>query len=133
MDSNLSKELEHFKSLNLNIDVTRGKPHGDQLDLSKPILDDPLKSWMVDGSDIRNYGDPLGLQQARKLGAEILDWHEELTIACEQSSLLLIYQIITALFLHGLSQPWKSLTKPKIICPVPGFDRHFRIFEDFGI
>ena len=133
MDSNLSKELDHFKSLNLNIDVTRGNPHGDQLDLSKPILDNPLESWMLDGSDIRNYGDPLGLKQARKLGAEILDWYEELTIACEQSSLLLIYQIITALFLHGLSQPWKSLTKPKIICPVPGFDRHFRIFEDFGI
>jgi len=133
MDSNLSKELEHFKSLNLNIDVTRGKPHADQLDLSQSILEAPLKSWMINGSDIRNYGEPLGLDDARRLGAEILESPQDQTLAGEQSSLLLIYQLITALYLHGFSAPWKSYKQAKIICPVPGFDRHFRIFEDFGI
>lgn len=133
MDSNLNKEFDYFKALNLSIDVTRGKPHSDQLDLSQSLLDAPLKSWIVAGSDIRNYGDPLGIMEARKLGAEILDGKVETTLAGEQSSLLLIYQIITALYLHGMDTPWRSLDKPKIICPVPGFDRHFRIFEDFGI
>ncbi|MEK9649983.1 MAG: aminotransferase class I/II-fold pyridoxal phosphate-dependent enzyme [Gammaproteobacteria bacterium] len=133
MDSNLSKELDDFKSLNLNIDVTRGKPHSVQLDLSQSILIDPLKSWIVDGVDIRNYGEPLGLLRARRLGSEILQSPLEYTLAAEQSSLLLIYQLVSALYLHGLATPWKSLSPAKIICPVPGFDRHFRIFEDFGI
>ena len=133
MDSNLNKEFDYFKAQNLSIDVTRGKPHSDQLDLSQSLLDSPLKSWIVEGSDLRNYGDPLGIMEARKLGAEILDSKVETTLAGEQSSLLLIYQMITALYLHGIKVPWRSLNKPKIICPVPGFDRHFRIFEDFGI
>ena len=133
MDSNLNKEFDYFKAQNLSIDVTRGKPHSDQLDLSQSLLDSPLKSWIVEGSDLRNYGDPLGIMKARKLGAEILDGKVETTLAGEQSSLLLIYQMITALYLHGIKVPWRSLNKPKIICPVPGFDRHFRIFEDFGI
>ena len=88
---------QQFKSLleeNLSIDLTRGKPSSSQLDLSNELLSIPLEPLTEDGVDIRNYGEPLGIHQARELGAELLDSPITHTIAAEQSSLLLSYHCL---------------------------------------
>lgn len=128
--------LNHFKDLKskgLNIDITRGKPDSSQLDLSNKLLKMNVEPITDDGVDLRNYGEPSGIKAARELGASLLDAPIGNIIAGEQSSLLLSYQTILAHYIHGKPSSWKSLEKPKFICPVPGFDRHFRIFDDFDI
>jgi DNA-binding transcriptional MocR family regulator len=128
--------LNHFKDLKskgLNIDITRGKPDSSQLDLSNKLLKMNVEPITDDGVDLRNYGEPSGIKAARELGASLLDAPIGNIIAGEQSSLLLSYQTILAHYIHGKPFSWKSLEKPKFICPVPGFDRHFRIFDDFDI
>ena len=81
----------------------------------------------------RNYGEPFGIKEARRLGSELLNTPIENVIAGEQSSLLLTYQTILSNYLFAEPMPWKDIKKPKFICPVPGFDRHFMMLEDFGI
>ena len=128
---------QQFKSLleeNLSIDLTRGKPSSSQLDLSNELLSIPLHPLTEDGVDIRNYGEPLGIHQARELGAELLDSPITHTIAAEQSSLLLSYQLLLASHLFGINgRPWKDIENPKFICPTPGFDRHFNMLDELGI
>ena len=128
---------QQFKSLldeKLSIDLTRGKPSPSQLDLSNELLSIAVEPLTEDGTDIRNYGEPLGIYQARELGSELLDSPIENTIAAEQSSLLLSYQLLLANHLFGLNgKPWKDIKNPKFICPTPGFDRHFRMLDELGI
>ena len=128
---------QQFKSLldeKLSIDLTRGKPSPSQLDLSNELLSIALEPLTEDGKDIRNYGEPLGIYQARELGSELLDSPIDNTIAAEQSSLLLSYQLLLANHLFGLNgKPWKDIKNPKFICPTPGFDRHFRMLDELGI
>tara|TARA_Y100000768_G_scaffold379267_1_gene354749 strand:+ start:4521 stop:5723 length:1203 start_codon:yes stop_codon:yes gene_type:complete len=133
MDESLEYKFATLKSKNLKIDLTRGKPGSDQLDLSDDLLSMKVSSKSKSGVDVRNYGDPLGIAEARKLGSEILSAPQENTLVGEQSSLLLIYQLILANYLFGLEVPWKNQEDIKFICPVPGFDRHFRLLDDFGI
>ena len=97
------------------------------------MLSAPVSSQSSSGIDIRNYGEPLGIPEARALGASLLSSPTETTLVGEQSSLLLIYQLILSNYLFGLKTPWKDQGNLKFICPVPGFDRHFRLLEDFGI
>ena len=85
----MEKLLETFKALkqkNLSIDLTRGKPHSDQLDLSNNLMTQAVDPIGENGVDLRNYGEPIGIIEARKLGADILDSKIDLTIAGEQSS-----------------------------------------------
>ena len=124
---NLLKERE------ISIDITRGKPDSDQLDLSNEIVDISIPSFSEEGVDLRNYGEPFGIKEARRLGSELLDAPIENILAGEQSSLLLTYQTVLSNFLFAEPIPWKDLKNPKFICPVPGFDRHFMMLEDFGI
>ena len=105
----------------------------DQLDISNSLLNAQVPSHSPSGVDVRNYGDPLGISEARELGASLLAASAETTLVGEQSSLLLIYQLILSNYLFGLKTPWKDQADLKFICPVPGFDRHFRLLEDFGI
>lgn len=133
MNDLLLKKYEDFRSRNINIDITRGKPEASQLDLSNDLLNIEIDHIAENNVDIRNYGEPLGLIEARRFGSELLDAPVENIITGEQSSLLLSYQIILAHYLFGKSTPWKDIKNPKFICPVPGFDRHFQIFEDFKI
>jgi len=133
MNETLESEFAHLKSLGLVIDLTRGKPGADQLDLSNAILSMDTPTHASSGLDIRNYGEPLGIMEARELGASLLSSPVEQTLVGEQSSLLLIYQLILANYLFGLKTPWSKQENLKFICPVPGFDRHFRLLEDFGI
>ena len=124
---NLLKERE------ISIDITRGKPDSDQLSLSNEIVDISIPSFSEEGIDLRNYGEPFGIKEARRLGSELLEAPIENILAGEQSSLLLTYQTVLSNFLFAEPIPWKDLKNPKFICPVPGFDRHFMMLEDFGI
>ena len=120
---------------NLSLDLTRGKPAPDQLDLSN-ALDGILGGEYISesGIDTRNYGDLRGLPEARELGAEILGLDAEQIIAAGPSSLTLMYQAMDAAFHYGLSGPaWAEDAPVKAICPVPGYDRHFTITESFGV
>lgn len=120
---------------NLSLDLTRGKPAPEQLDLAN-ALDGILEGnyMSATGIDARNYGDLRGLPEARELGAEILGLPADRIIADGPSSLTLMYQVIDAAYHYGLSGPaWSSETPVKAICPVPGYDRHFTITESFGI
>ena len=124
--------FEEIKARGLSIDITRGKPDSYQLDLSNELLKMDVEPF--DGDvDLRNYGEPFGISDARQLGADVLCAPKENIITGEQSSLLLSYQMILAKYLFDNPTAWKDLDNPKFICPVPGFDRHFRMLEDFGI
>ena len=128
--------IERFNSLKdkqISIDITRGKPDKDQLDLSNSLINISIPTSSDDGADLRNYGEPFGIIEARKLGSELLNAPIENILAGEQSSLLLTYQTVLSNFLFAEPIPWKDLKNPKFICPVPGFDRHFMMLEDFGI
>ena len=133
MDESLESKFTSLKAKNLKIDLTRGKPGADQLDLSNLLLTNSVPSESPSGVDVRNYGHPLGIHEARELGAELMSATIENTLVGEQSSLLLIYQLILANHLFGLVTPWKDQEDVAFICPVPGFDRHFRLLDDFGI
>jgi DNA-binding transcriptional MocR family regulator len=133
MDESLESKFATLKSKNFKIDLTRGKPGSDQLDLSNDLLSVTVPAKSPSGVDVRNYGDPLGIPEARRLGAELLSAPVENTLVGEQSSLLLIYQLVLANYLFGLEAPWREQKNLKFICPVPGFDRHFRLLDDFGI
>ena len=128
--------IERFNSLKekkLSIDITRGKPDKDQLDLSNELIDLTIPTLSEDGIDLRNYGEPFGIVEARKLGSELLSAPIDNILAGEQSSLLLTYQTVLSNFLFAEPTPWKNLKNPKFICPVPGFDRHFMMLEDLEL
>ena len=133
MDKSLESKFDALKARGLKIDLTRGKPGADQLDISNELLSSEIPTHNPSGIDIRNYGEPLGIPEVRELGANLLSTPVENTLVGEQSSLLLIYQLILSNYLFGLQVPWKDQSNIKFICPAPGFDRHFRLLEDFGI
>ena len=131
---NLLKSFEELKQRNLKIDLTRGKPHSEQLDLSNALITQAVEPIGENGIDLRNYGEPVGIIEARKLGAEILDSDVNLTIAGEQSSYLLMTQLLLGRYLFGLNDnPWKDEEEPSFLCAVPGFDRHFATLEGLNI
>ncbi|MCO1333877.1 aminotransferase class I/II-fold pyridoxal phosphate-dependent enzyme [Microbulbifer sp. OS29] len=134
------KELSaHYKKIcqhGLNLDITRGKPSAEQLNLSDK-LDGILSSdyRTADGTDTRNYGGLVGLNCARELGAEMLQVPVEEVIAGGNSSLTLMYYAVLNGYLFGFAgnTAWRELKAPKFLCPVPGYDRHFTICEQLGI
>ncbi len=133
MHQEIITKFNLLKEKQLSIDITRGKPDTDQLDLSNKLLNISIPTHSEDYIDLRNYGEPFGIKEARRLGSELLDAPIENILAGEQSSLLLTYQTVLSNFLFADPVPWKDLKNPKFICPVPGFDRHFMMLEDFGI
>ena len=131
---NLIKAFDEIKQKNLSIDLTRGKPHTDQLDLSNDLITQSVDPIGENGVDLRNYGEPVGIIEARKLGADILDSKVELTIAGEQSSYLLMSQLLLGRSLFGIdNNPWKDDSESAFLCAVPGFDRHFATLEGLGL
>jgi len=133
MHQEIIEKFNSLKDKQISIDITRGKPDKDQLDLSNSLIDISIPTLSEDGADLRNYGEPFGIIEARKLGSELLNAPIENILAGEQSSLLLTYQTVLSNFLFAEPTPWKDLKNPKFICPVPGFDRHFMMLKDFGI
>ena len=129
----LSK-FEELKSENLSLDLTRGKPSSDQLDLSNSLMNQTDGASQFEGLDLRNYGEIKGLESCRELGAQILNCDKDLVWAGGNSSLSLMSQFLTFMFVEGNGGgPWNLKERVSVLCPVPGYDRHFKLCETFGI
>ena len=129
----LSK-FEELKSENLSLDLTRGKPSSDQLDLSNSLMNQTDGASQFEGLDLRNYGEIKGLESCRELGAQILNCDKDLVWAGGNSSLSLMSQFLTFMFVEGNGGgPWSLKERVSVLCPVPGYDRHFKLCETFGI
>ena len=134
--ASLSAEFAQLKAKGLALDLTRGKPSSAQLDLSKRLDGILDGDYFFNGTDCRNYGGLDGLTALKQLFAPSLGADSEDMIIGGNSSLTMMYQTILFHYLYGADGPdsaWKNLKAPKFICPVPGYDRHFSICEDFGI
>ena len=129
---------EQQKSLGLNLNMARGKPGRDQLDMVMDIFD-VLKTpqdYVIDGVETRNYGEVAGIPAARALFAELLGCKASQVFVGGNASLQLMYDAVSKAFTHGLlhgEKPWCKLDKVKWICPVPGYDRHFKVTQSFGV
>ncbi|MBR6316679.1 MAG: aminotransferase [Lachnospiraceae bacterium] len=141
----LQKELEglreaykEFQSLNLSLDMSRGKPCREQLDISMGMMD-ALNSHVdlscEDGTDCRNYGLLDGIPEAKVLLGDMMENNPANIIIYGNSSLNVMYDTVARAMTHGIMghTPWCKLDKVKFLCPVPGYDRHFAITEYFGI
>ena len=129
----LSK-FDELKSKDLSLDLTRGKPSSDQLDLSNELANFSDNIFFSDGVDLRNYGEVKGLDSCRQLGSDILGCSKEYVWAGGNSSLSLMSQFLSFLFVEGCGEgPWSNKERVSVICPVPGYDRHFKLCETFGI
>ena len=130
LNSELNETYENFRTQNLNLDLTRGKPATEQLDLSND-LDGILEGYYLlqDGTDVRNYGGLEGIPEARALGATMLDCEAENVLVGGNSSLNLMHNYVG----HMRRTAWSSEETIKFLCPVPGYDRHFTICEFFDI
>ena len=133
-----ARKYEDLKSLNLKLNMARGKPGTDQLNLSSGIIgilsqDDAMVG--EDGMDIRNYGVLDGAAECKKLMADMMETKPENVIIYGNSSLNIMYDTVSRSMTHGVmgSTPWMKLDKVKFLCPVPGYDRHFGVTEFFGI
>ncbi|MBA5983332.1 aminotransferase class I/II-fold pyridoxal phosphate-dependent enzyme [Pseudomonas sp. MD195_PC81_125] len=132
------RTFEEFSAVNLAVDMTRGKPSSEQLDLCSAQLAGELSiAELQQGGavDLRNYGQTLGLQDARRLGAELLGVDSTQVVAAGNSSLELMHDAMLFACLFGVPghAPWKVGDEIAFICPVPGYDRHFAICEALGI
>ena len=133
---NLENEYTKIKEQNLNLNMARGKPDFDQLDVSMNLLDViNSQSNLVKKMDYRNYGILDGIDEAKALFAEMLDTDNEHLIIYGNSSLNIMFDQVSRGYTHGYlgETPWCKLDKVKFLCPVPGYDRHFAITEHFGI
>lgn len=135
---NLKKEYQTYVDQHLSLNMARGKPGTEQLDLSRPMLDvinSASDLTASDGTDARNYGCLDGLPEAKKLMADMMDSQPEDVIVYGNSSLNVMYDQIARSYTFGVmgSTPWCQLDHVKWLCPVPGYDRHFGIIEFFGI
>ena len=127
-------KFEELKSKNLSLDLTRGKPSADQLDLSNDLAFFAGNHFLSDGVDIRNYGEIRGIDGCRELGSKILGCSKDYIWAGGNSSLSLMSQFLSFLFVEGNGTgPWSNKERVSILCPVPGYDRHFKLCETFGI
>ncbi len=133
-------EISHYencKSQNLSLNMARGKPSKQQLDLVSDMLQAVAvaEDCYVDGVDTRNYGELAGIRCAREYWADVLGCKPEQTFVGSVSSLNLMFDIISRAYTHGLlhsPRPWCKEEKVKFLCPSPGYDRHFRVTEFFG-
>ena len=129
---------EQQKSLSLNLNMARGKPGRDQLDMVMDIFDvlRTPQDYIIDGVETRNYGEVAGIPAARTLFAELLGCKASQVFVGGNASLQLMYDAVSKAFTHGLlhsEKPWCKLDKVKWICPVPGYDRHFKVTQSFGV
>ena len=127
------KYLE-IKGKKINLNMSRGKPSDEQLNLSSDILHNIDDNFIYSGFDIRNYGCLEGLPEARKIMSELMGCSPEDTIVGGNSSLSLMHDTICNFYVKGINgcKPW-SEQKVKFLCPSPGYDRHFYICEFFNI
>lgn len=139
LTAKLTEQYEGYKAQGLRLDMSRGKPASEQLDVAMGMLGTlSYTSNMNDtsGMDTRNYGALLGIPEARRFLAELLEVSPEMVIVGGSSSLNLMYDAVTRALLLGVyggAKPWGAQGPIKFLCPAPGYDRHFAICELFGI
>ncbi len=134
----IEQNYEAFKAKGLKLNLTRGKPSPAQLDLSADLLALPGSADYVaeDGTDCRNYGNLQGIAEARRLFSQMLGAAPEQVAVGNNSSLSLMHDAVVYSLLKGTcdsASPWSQQGEIAFLCPVPGYDRHFRICEDYGI
>lgn len=132
----LVKRVESFREMNLKLDMTRGKPCTEQLELSRNMFrgleDSDFKS---ESGDVRNYGIPTGIVEARELFAQWLGVDKDLVYIGNGSSLNIMFDTIMRAYVFGevdSEKPWGQIEGRKWLCPVPGYDRHFKVTETLG-
>ncbi len=129
-------KYQELQAKGLRLDLTRGKPSAEQLDLSQDLLSLPGDAYRdATGADVRNYGNLTGIVDIRRIWGELLGVDPGLIIAGDSSSLNIMFDLISFAYTWGTvdsERPWSQEEKVKWICPVPGYDRHFTITERFG-
>lgn len=138
LKKDLSAQYRAFQAKDLKLDMSRGKPSTEQLDLSMGMMDvlsGGTDLTCEDGTDCRNYGILDGIREAKELIGDMIEVAPEYIIIYGNSSLNVMYDTISRSMTHGVmgNKPWCKLDKVKFLCPVPGYDRHFAITEYFGI
>ena len=138
LQAELRDLYEKEKEKGRKLDISRGKPGSEQLDLSMPMLNTITETSDLhdqDGTDLRNYGILDGIPEAKRMMGQIMGAREDQVIIFGNSSLNIMYDSIARAELFGImgSTPWMKLDKVKWLCPVPGYDRHFAITEHFGM
>ena len=138
LKASLEEEFKTEEAKGLSLNMARGKPGASQLALSMPMLDvinskSDMKTLL--GNDTRNYGDWDGIGECRQLLADMMEVKKDNVIVCGNSSLNIMYDTVARSMIRGVNgaTPWCKLDKVKFLCPVPGYDRHFKITELFGI
>src|ERR1700730_4541516 len=132
------REYETYRARRLMLDMTRGKPAPEQLDLANDLLALPgnCDHFSEAGDDARNYGGLQGLSEARALFSAMLGAPADRVVVSENSSLAVMHDCIVWALLKGVpgsAARWSQMPAPTFICPVPGYDRHFAICEEYGI
>ncbi|UZR93344.1 aminotransferase class I/II-fold pyridoxal phosphate-dependent enzyme [Chondrinema litorale] len=136
--SALQEAFDKYKGMDLKLDMTRGKPAPEQLDLCNEMLDLPGASdyKAADGTDCRNYGGLDGIAEAKAFFAEYMGTTPAELVIGGNSSLALMHDTLINAMLKGVpgsTEPWVKLPEVKFLCPVPGYDRHFAVCEKLGI
>ena len=132
------REYNEYKSMGLTLDLSRGKPNSDQLDISLPLLSEARpreKCFSINGVDCRNYGVLDGIPEMKQLFADMLGIKTEYITVGGNSSLQLMYDTLARAMLFGVKdsrRPWCKEPVKKWICVTPGYDRHFKMTELFG-
>lgn len=138
LQEELQAKYEEAKALNLSLDMSRGKPAKEQLDISMGMMDvlnSDADLRCETGVDCRNYGVMDGIPEAQELLAQMSEVPKENIIIFGNSSLNVMFDTLSRSMTHGVmgNTPWCKLDKVKFLCPVPGYDRHFAMTEFFGI
>lgn len=138
LKAELEKKYLDEKGKGLKLNMARGLPSKQQLEMELDFFDtiDSKTDFITEsGVDCRNYGELLGIPEARKFMGDIMELPAENIIVFGNSSLNIMYDTVCRSMVHGVcgSTPWSKLDKLKFLCPVPGYDRHFAITEQFGI
>ncbi len=137
IEAELKARYAAFQARGLKLDMTRGKPSTEQLDLSRGLFEilAPEDYKSSDGTDVRNYGGLDGLPEMKAIFAELFEVPPAQVVVGGNSSLTLMHDFVVQALLHGVpdgTAPWAG-QKPKFVCPSPGYDRHFGICQHFGI
>lgn len=138
LKSELEVQYKTFQDMNLALDMSRGKPSAEQLDIAMGMMDvlnSEAELKCADKTDCRNYGVLDGIKEAKELLGAMMEVSPDNIIIYGNSSLNIMFDTVAHSMIKGVAgnTPWSKLDKVKFLCPVPGYDRHFAITEFFGI